>query len=252
MAAKKSPGHAPQSDDFGVSDERYRAWIAHVFDRPTTENGWYFDIDPWPTVFDAGAAETVGLIGRTVARSGIDLLGFDDAQVDHGLNFIFSTACSDYFHSFARPDAPIALKVSAVLAIKRLYKDCFEPRCAPVLGHTSERGGNPLNSIAYMLWDVSPIIYHARDDKSLFSAIAEVLEDALQSSNAACIESALHGLGHAQHYFPDAVETIIDRFLAGVVDEREASKFEGRRSSLRPLRPELLKYAREAREGMVL
>ena len=186
-----------------------------------------------------------------MAQSGTDLLAFDNSQVYHGLNFIFSTACSDYFHSFARLDAPIALKVSAVLAIKRLYKDCFEPRCAPVLAHTSERGGNPLNSIAYMLWDVAPIIYHARDDDRLFLAIAEVLKDALNSSNAACIESALHGLGHAQSYYPDTVEIIIDRFLAGIIDEREAYKFEGKRSSLRPLRPELLKYAREAREGTV-
>ena len=121
-----------------------------------------------------------------------------------------------------------------------------------MLGHTSERWGNPLNYIAYMLWDVSPLIYHARDDNRLFSAITDVLEDALNLSNAACIESALHGLGHAQHYYPDAVELIIDRFLAGAVDERESSKYEGRRSSRRPLRPELLKYAREAREGVVL
>ncbi len=67
----------------------------------------------------------------------------------------------------------------------------------------------------------------------LIDPIFEVLEYALTSSHPACIESALHGLGHLHNHHPSRVEALIDGFLA-----RAASS-------------ELISYAQEARKGRV-
>jgi len=186
--------------DFAVEEERYQAWIAFVFDRPSTSNGWYFDMDPWPPEFRSGPVETVGLIGKTAARSGIDLRGFNNTQVYHGLNYIFNGACSDLANSFASDEAPVELKVAALRAMKHLYKDCFKARCGPFLGHLSEGSENRLNMFVYMLWDTTPIHYVNRNVGPVNNAIMDVLEFALGLHNDACIESALHGLGQA-HLF---------------------------------------------------
>ncbi len=143
--------------DFGVQDELYIEWIAYVFDRPTTPKGWYFDLDPEPPKFEATPSEIIGLIGKTMVRSGADLVEFSNAQVDDGLSYIFSEACSRHSDNFGDGTVCLDLKVAAIRAMKHLYKDCFEPRCDSCLGHLGEGTENPLNYIAYMLWDVTSI-----------------------------------------------------------------------------------------------
>lgn len=49
--------------------------------------------------------------------------------------------------------------------------------------------------------------------RELDQEILGVLESTLQLDSIACRESALHGLGHWQHYYPLQVEKIIDAFL---------------------------------------
>ena len=62
------------------------------------------------------------------------------------------------------------------------------------------------------------------------------MERILQLGQDACMESALHGLGHWQHFRPDEVAAIIDSFLTDYTS----------------LRPELHAYALKARAGRVL
>lgn len=61
------------------------------------------------------------------------------------------------------------------------------------------------------------------------------MERCLSPKHHACVEAALHGLGHWQLNFPERTEPIVDRFLK----ERDG------------LRPELVRYARRARDGAV-
>ena len=72
--------------------------------------------------------------------------------------------------------------------------------------------------------------------RELDQEILGVLESTLQLDSIACRESALHGLGHWQHYYPQRVGEIIDAFLM----------------KHRVLRKELETYAVKAYTGYVL
>ena len=110
---------------------------------------------------------------------------------------------------------PVQLRLRAIEAIKTLYQDCFTPRCAPVLGHLNEPGANPLNQVCYMLWDASPLSYwENRPNKEVFyGAVVDVLEAALESPNPACVESALHGLGHLHSSYLEPVEKVVGNYV---------------------------------------
>ena len=65
-----------------------------------------------------------------------------------------------------------------------------------------------------MWWDLIPITGRPNDPARsvLDQAILTVMESTLQLDSIACRESALHGLGHWQHEYPERVGEIIDRF----------------------------------------
>ena len=111
-------------------------------------------------------------------------------------------------------------------------------RCEPVLGHRNEPGGNRINDVCYMLWDVTPLNYWKDDpDAALYyDTVVDLLDAVLALENAACLESALHGLGHTAAYArPGQVAAVIDRFLR----------------LRKHLRPELVRYAHFASTGYV-
>ena len=65
-----------------------------------------------------------------------------------------------------------------------------------------------------MWWDIIPM-YGRPDDPArteLDQAILQVMESTLQLDSLPCRESALHGLGHWQHTYPERVGEIINRF----------------------------------------
>lgn len=214
---------------------RYAEWLRFVFDRPVTSNGWYFDFDIEP--FNAEPLELVGLIGSTFEYCGRDLAGYSNDQLSHGLSYIFNNFCSDCVYSLMSDDVPLMLRLEAIGALKKLYSDVLDHRCAPVQARLDEQGGNALNNFCYMLWDVSPL---ARPENStekavLYNAVSDVLNHAVRSANPACVESALHGLGHMMPYYPERAEAIIDEFL-----ETGVTRF-----------AELRQYAQAARTGNV-
>ena len=88
-----------------------------------------------------------------------------------------------------------------------------------------------------MWWDILPLIGHPGKPEfaKLDQAALTVMEECLALPSVACQESALHGLGHWNMYFPSEVQSIIDSFL----------------KSEKNLRPELLQYAKSARSGCV-
>jgi hypothetical protein len=191
---------------------RYPEWLQYLFDRPVTSNGWYFDVDP-PN-FEAENIDLVALITHTMENGSRDLAGYSDAQVSHGLKYIINNACSDVVFSLMSDTVPVALRLRAIDSIKVLYRDCFTPRCAPVLCHNDAPGANPLNTVCYMLWDTSPLAYwdKAQSKEVFYRAIVGVMEAALASPNPACVESGLHGLGHIQAYYPEQVLEVISTF----------------------------------------
>jgi hypothetical protein len=215
---------------------RYSEWLQFVFDRPTTSDAWYFDPDF--EEFCAQPSELADLIATTFEQCGRDFANFSDEQIRYGLSYILENSCSDTVYALKSDDVPMASRLRAIRSLKNLYSGIFEDRCAPVLGHLSQGGGNALNYSCYMLWDASNLSYweSCANSTVFYGAVSEVLNHALHSSNSACVESALHGLGHIHLYYPRRVEEIIDTFIKSSV-----ARF-----------PELRQYAQAARTGNVL
>jgi hypothetical protein len=208
-------------------DPLYQKWIEYLFARPETEPAWYFDIDL--VEFAASPEQKVRLIGDTMLRCGTTLAAYGDGQVANGLKCIFDSVGPGISYLICHSDVAEALRTEAVLRMKHLYRDCFAKRCSSALSHLDEPGAGPLNGFCYMLWDVSPV-------RSWKDVVLEVMEDALYVPHNACIESALHGLGHRYRQDRQRVPEIIGRFLARTT----------------ALRPELKRYAERAAAGMVL
>jgi hypothetical protein len=192
---------------------RYQEWLHFVFDRPVTKGGWYFDTDLQN--FDADETEIALLVTQTMENCGRDLVAYSQDQVGYGLSYIFNNSCSDIVFSLMDESVDIALRLRAIASIKFLYRDYLTPNCAPILcaggvGHT-----NQLSHICYMLWDVSPLAWwENRPNRVVFyDAVVDVLADALTSTNPACVESALHGLGHIHSSHIERVEKVISMYL---------------------------------------
>jgi hypothetical protein len=176
---------------------RYIEWLKYVFDRPATSNGWYFDVEDMEP-FEAEPSELVELVATTFENCAVDLASYSNEQLRYGLSYIIDNGASDVVFSLMSEQVPAAQRLRAIAALKQLYSQVLGPRCAPVLGHTNEPGGNALNYICYMLWDISPLSWWERspDRATFYQAVCDVLEHATMSPNPACVESGLHGLGH--------------------------------------------------------
>lgn len=192
----------------------YADWLRYIFDRPTTENRWFFDLELEP--FDPEPAATVALIGQTCERSGVDLMAFSDEQVRAGLDFIFNASCSNLAFALKDESVPPRLSHATLARIEDLYRQCFAVRCAPAASHLDEQPSTPLNSFCYMLWDVSPLTSWGHDARGTSScaAVLDVLEKCLYIDHTACVESALHGLGHLHFSAPAPVQSVVDRWLS--------------------------------------
>ncbi|MGA2548911.1 MAG: hypothetical protein ABSF50_02080 [Burkholderiaceae bacterium] len=192
--------------------DRYEDWLNHVFERPVLEDGWHLDVDR--PDFDADGDEIVSLITHTLENCGTDLNGFSDEQVNFGLHYIFDSKCSQIASALKDDGVALLSRLRAIAAIRNLYEDCFSQRCAPVLGHIKEAGATPVNGICYMFWHSSDLVDWEQSTVKMrfYEAILEVLAQTLADSNPACVESALHGLGHLQRHFPSRVAEVIDTF----------------------------------------
>lgn len=212
MSKRRQRESVVRSERDRAPPARYAAWLEHVFEVSPAPDDWNLDLDR--SVFVATEAELVALITCTMQRCGSDLTRYSEEQVRCGLDYIFDNTYSDIVFALMSSAVAQADRLHAIASLKALYTDCFAPRCAPILGHVDEPGGNPLNVVCHMLWDVSPLAYWERRENKLvfYDAIVDVLESVLPSGNPACVESALHGLGHIQRYFTDRVVKVITAY----------------------------------------
>lgn len=207
----------------------YEKWLNCVFGRSTNQSFSSSKLD---------AGTTVKFIHTTLVNSGSDLSRFSDKQVNNGLNLIFNNSSSDIIFALKEPTVSAQVRTAAIRAIKILYINCFEKRARPVLSHLDESGTSPINSICYMLWNVTPISgWGNKGDCKYFELALEVLEFVLYLKNPACIESALHGLGHMSGCGTNQqVYRIIDNWI----------------KQARTSRAELQNYALLAQQGYIL
>jgi hypothetical protein len=207
-------------------------WVKYLFDNPP-DYRWF---DHLTTRSDLPSALMVEYLTRLFTVSGTILADYTDAQVNQTLWFLMGEGSDGAFALFDEA-VPWAARRSCLLAISKVFSDCFLPRCSSSLSHRDEPG-SPLNSICYMWWDLFPTWGSPGDAgrADLDVLVLDLLQRILDLPSDACRESALHGLGHWMPHYPQQVEAIVDAWL--------------RRQTA--LRPELRDYALAARSGCVL
>jgi hypothetical protein len=192
----------------------FEEWLDRVFDHPVSDlnSAWYWDIDrDW---WDEDSADTLDFMTRSFERAADAFQPYSDAQLNQGLWFLASNACSNHMFALMNEKLPWSARRRCIESIHQLYEQCFALRCSPHLSHIDESGANPLNLVCYMWWDINPL-YGKPDDpahRELDEAVLQVMDSTLQLDSIACRESALHGLGHWQHAYPERIGEIIDTF----------------------------------------
>ena len=216
----------------------FEQWLEYVFDHPVDDSKleWYWD--PEADRWDGPAADTIQFLTQAFENAPALFQPYTDAQLNQGLWFIVSNACSNHMFALLDTDVPWSARQRCIRSFHSLFEQCFAKRCTSHLSHLDEPGASPLNLVCYMWWDIIPFGSQPNNpERSEFDRqILNVLESTIQLTSIACQESALHGLGHWQHDYPQRVTEIIDKFL----------------QNQRELREELRTYALNAYSGCVL
>lgn len=220
-------------------DLEFEPWVEHVFSHDVPYQGiaWYFDVaaDTW----DGSSALTVRHITRLFDDPAVALEYFSDAQIGQGLYYLIDSGAGGLALSLLDEAVPLPARQECLGAIPRLFERLLEPRVAPVLGHRDEKGARPLNMVTYMWWDIFPVAATANPGSPpdpINATILASMDRILGSRHPAIQESALHGLGHWASAFPAETAAIIDAYLTRTPE----------------IRPELLAYARAAKQACVL
>lgn len=218
---------------------RYDEWLHIVFGR-IEDGGDPFALD-W--IFAATPTEIADLFVTTMEHSGSDLDRYSDYQVAVGLDALLFTNLTGIPHTMIGDEVDEARKVTVLDSLWPLYRDCLDKRSPPGLGHLNETGHDRLAYVTYMLWDVSPFDVMAKKTAARWDALMNVLSKALRLTNPACVESALHGLGH--------LASSRRGFGAGTGPEQARAVISGWLAEKPAVRPELLAYAASARDGCI-
>ncbi len=215
--------------------DRYLEFIDHLFNHEVRRPEWFFDMGA--EYFEGTDAEIIQFFTRMFNESGSVLQKFSDEQLDQGLWYVFG-AGSNFSFQMRDGKVPDSEKLALIRSIYTLYSDLFSRRCSPVLSHLDQPGALPINSICYMLWDITALSYWEKNSKKEFFylELLSMIENTLYLDNIACVESGLHGLGHIQYYRRDQVKKIISDFL---------KKRKG-------IPAELVEYAKNAQKGAIL
>lgn len=212
----------------------YAQWLTWVFDHPVRKKAWYWALDIQR--YDRDAQQNVDYLTRLFNDPLAALAPYTDQQINQGLWFIADSSCSSHLFCLNNDQIHTEARIACIQAFDHLYAQLFAAKCSNHLGHLSEVG-EPLNPTCYMWWDIAPVNgLEPSKNKRLHQAMLQVMANALKIKNDACIESALHGLGHWYHYYPNFTQRTIKQFLAA--NPR--------------LRPELKDYAMAALKGCVL
>jgi hypothetical protein len=210
-------------------------WVRHAFDHDVRSPEWYFDPDA--QTWDRPADLTVSHLTRLFSDPIPNLLAFTDSQINQGFWYLVGGSGSKHMFSLTDLSVSLPQRIKCVESITLLFERLFATRCSSHLSHLSPSNPSPLNLACYMWWDIIPITGAPADSsrREFDDAVLSVMKEILDLGSLACQESALHGLGHWQHDYPERVCSIIDRAV---------SNAEGWST-------ELSTYARNARRGYV-
>jgi len=219
-------------------DIPYERWVEHVFDHPVLPKNWWWHLsgphaESWDDGADAG--RTLSYLTRLFKESGELDQRYSRAQIDQGLNYLVSSSCSNHMFAILDEGLPLGDRLACIEAIGDLYEDLLARVYGDDIAHGS--GSKDVNFALYMWWDIAPL-YGAMQVENLADynrTILSLFERILKLKSEACVESALHGLGHWHHYCSKEVERVVGEFLKERKD----------------LSTRLRSYAKAARKGRV-
>lgn len=214
----------------------YEEWVRHIFDPPILDGDeWYRDEEE----LVLPETQMISFVTKIFSSCATDLQSYSNEQIALGVNYLMNPAFSNYSSLVSDKSIDMSERRDFILSILELYRGCFEKRCDKVLCHTGLETSR-LNGTCYMLWDIQPMgqLIYAKRKKDLARAIREVFEGILELKNVACLESALHGLGHAK--LMSSEDTQIGEIIENFLKKRG-----------RGLPAELINYAVVARQGRV-
>lgn len=223
-------------------DISYEDWVRYVFDHPVLDPQWWWQdpesgyLQEWNDAADP--ARTLSYLTRLFEHPEALVGRFTRRQIDQGLNYLVSNACSNHMFVLRNAGLPWSDRRKCFDAMIPLY----EKLMAPVYGNDRGCNRGPRDPerptfACFMWWDIIPVyggMDHADSDR-INDAVLHVFEQVLKLRAESCLESVLHGLGHWHMYIPDRTEPIVRRFL-----------------SRTDISPELRNYAEAAAVGGVL
>ncbi|MDZ4755761.1 MAG: hypothetical protein SGJ11_14850 [Phycisphaerae bacterium] len=156
-------------------------------------------------------------LAQTLADARRVLGPLDDASLAAALRLLFEGSLTDIAYLVRDGDMPLNLRLDALRSIEVLYDEVLELRAGDTLQSQATASSSELQQTIFMIWDVSPLTYwppsgHAR---AASRCLAETFGAVLgRCRSAACIESALHGLGHLHNSNADAAKEAISRWMS--------------------------------------
>lgn len=225
-----------------LKNPTFEEWIIHVFDHPVANPQWYFDLDADLYFCDKTPIQCAEYIKALLTDPMKHTRAYTDAQINQGI-YMLVDATEGYMQTLFDSKIPLQLRLDTIHSMYDVFEKLFAIRCTPHLSHLFRTTddvskANPLNAVCYMWWDIIPFYAKSGDANReiLDMPCIDVMEKALQLESMACQESALHGLGHWQHEYPERIHPIIDDFLSRSND----------------IHPDLKQYALSARSGYIL
>jgi hypothetical protein len=188
-------------------------FVKYLFDRPLDAGDWYFD--DTHEDFKASDLELVVLATRVFETIGTIAQSFGEEQVCTGLRYVINPSCGPIAYLYADVSIDASVRLRAISAMKIVFSDLFAAHLSGAQPFRSTSTNHrPYASLCYMWWDLIPRHGVPRKgelddlDRTIMATLASILE----IDNAACQESALHGLGHWHSAKPDEVFQIVSGY----------------------------------------
>ena len=242
-AQLRSALDAPSAGARRLTRISFDRWVSYAFDHPVpraTAEAWSGQLGTYTWCPYDDPSATVAYLTRLFDDAAGVLEHFSDAQIAQGLMFLINNSLSDHMFPLMDPGVPWPARRRCICAMYAVFEQVLAPRCSPRLLHVlteADPSINPLNGVCYMWWDVCPLrgnpgpspsedfvldTEQVVDDGPTVDPFAEELENeilevqrrTLGLESIACMEGALHGLGHRAYRHPDQVGAIIDEFLS--------------------------------------
>jgi hypothetical protein len=191
----------------------YSYFENYLFNRKVGGDKWFLDPEFCEENFDA--IDVVKNAGKVFQHIGNIAAKYTNDQVCDGLEYLITPFVSSACYAFFNDSIDFDLKVNTIRNMAKVFEDFFEHVCEKITCHNSRDSAPKSNHLCYMWWEIFP--RHGIPAKASLNELDQevllILDRLLTLSNVACIESALHGLGHWYAGYPEKVEeTIRTRF----------------------------------------